>query len=80
MSTPLGSGAGPATTTDYQQGQRIGPDELRTMFLFESLTREQLDWVAERSAVELFPAGRHRSTPRASPPRASTCCSTARSA
>jgi signal transduction histidine kinase len=57
MTTPLGSGAGPATTTAYQQGQRIAPDELRTMFLFEALTPEQLDWIAERSRVELFPAG-----------------------
>jgi signal transduction histidine kinase len=57
MTTPLGSGAGPATTSTYQQGQRILPDELRTMFLFEALTAEQLDWIAERSRVELFPAG-----------------------
>jgi signal transduction histidine kinase/CheY-like chemotaxis protein len=56
MTTPLGSGAGPAATR-YQQGQRIEPDELRTMFLFEALTQEQLDWIAERSRVELFPAG-----------------------
>ena len=57
MTTPLGSGAGPATTTDYQQGQRVTPDELRTMFLFEALTPEQLGWITERSRVELFPAG-----------------------
>ncbi len=57
MTTPLGSGAGPATTSTYQQGQRIGPDELRTMFLFEALTADQLDWIAQRSRVELFPAG-----------------------
>src|SRR4051794_8138826 len=57
MTTPLGSGAGPATTSSYQEGQRISPDELRTMFLFEALTPEQLDWIAERSRVELFPAG-----------------------
>jgi len=57
MTTPLGSGAGPATTTSYQQGQRVTPDELRTMFLFEALNDEQLAWLAERSRVELFPAG-----------------------
>ena len=39
------------------EGDRIGPDELRTMFLFEALTPEQLDWIAQRSRVELFPAG-----------------------
>jgi signal transduction histidine kinase len=55
--TPLGSGAGPAETTGYAEGDRITPDELRTMFLFEALAPDQLDWVAERSRVELFPAG-----------------------
>jgi signal transduction histidine kinase len=56
--TPLGAGAGPAAAEagSYQQGDRLEPDELRTMFLFEALTPEQLDWVAERSRVELFPA------------------------
>jgi signal transduction histidine kinase len=55
--TPLGSGAGPAEATTYAEGDRIGPDELRTMFLFEALTPEQLDWIAQRSRVELYPAG-----------------------
>jgi signal transduction histidine kinase len=55
--TPLGSGAGPATTGSYEEGQRVAADELRTMFLFEALTDEQLDWIAERSRVELYPAG-----------------------
>src|SRR3954453_316492 len=57
MTTPLGSGAGPATTSSYQEGQRVAPDELRTMFLFEALTPDQLAWIAERSRVELYPAG-----------------------
>jgi signal transduction histidine kinase len=58
-STPLGGGAGPAALGDttYAEGDRIAPDELRTMFLFEALTPEQLDWIAQRSRVELFPAG-----------------------
>jgi signal transduction histidine kinase len=56
-STPLGSGAGPALETPYRQGDRIPPDELRTMFLFEALASDQLDWISERSRVELFPAG-----------------------
>jgi signal transduction histidine kinase len=55
--TPLGAGAGPASTGTYQQGDQIGPDELRTMFLFEALTADQLDWITQRSRVELFPAG-----------------------
>jgi len=57
--TPLGSGAGPAAPEagSYTQGQRLAPDQLRTLFLFEALAPEQLDWVAERSRVELFPAG-----------------------
>jgi signal transduction histidine kinase len=55
--TPLGSGAGPAETTTYREGDRIAPDELRTMFLFEALTPEQLDWITRRSRVELYPAG-----------------------
>jgi signal transduction histidine kinase len=55
--TPLGSGAGPAERTPYHEGDRVPPDELRTMFLFEALTPEQLDWITQRSRVELFPAG-----------------------
>jgi signal transduction histidine kinase len=57
-STPLSGGAGPAALggTSYRQGQRLTPEELRTLFLFEALTPEQLDWTSERSRVELFPA------------------------
>ena len=33
------------------------PDELRTLFLFEKLTNNQLDWLCERGRVEVFPAG-----------------------
>jgi signal transduction histidine kinase len=55
--TPLGSGAGPASTGAYRQGQRLTPDELRGMFLFEALAADQLDWVAQRGRVELFPSG-----------------------
>jgi signal transduction histidine kinase len=59
LATPLGSGAGPAAPEagSYRQGDRLTPGELQTMFLFEALSSEQLDWVAERSRVELFPAG-----------------------
>ena len=34
-----------------------GPDELRTLFLFEKLTDDQLDWLCARGHVELIPAG-----------------------
>jgi signal transduction histidine kinase len=34
-----------------------GPDELRTLFLFEKLTGDQLEWLCERGHVELIPAG-----------------------
>jgi signal transduction histidine kinase len=33
------------------------PDELRTLFLFEKLTGDQLQWLCERGHVELIPAG-----------------------
>ena len=33
-------------------------DELRTLFLFEKLTDDQLRWLCERGHVELLPAGR----------------------
>jgi signal transduction histidine kinase len=58
-STPLGGGAGPAVLPGaaYRQGQRLGPAELRTLFLFEALTDDQLAWIAEHGRVELHPAG-----------------------
>jgi signal transduction histidine kinase len=34
-----------------------GPDELRTLFLFEKLTDDQLEWLCQRGHVELIPAG-----------------------
>ena len=33
-------------------------DELRTLFLFESLDDEQLAWLPQRGVVEDVPAGR----------------------
>jgi signal transduction histidine kinase len=33
------------------------PDELRTLFLFEKLSGEQLDWLCERGRVETFEPG-----------------------
>ena len=34
-----------------------GVDELRTLFLFEKLTEDQLQWLCERGHVELLPVG-----------------------
>jgi signal transduction histidine kinase len=58
-STPLGGGAGPAALVgaSYRQGQQVPPEELRSLFLFESLTPDQLTWICEQSRVELHPAG-----------------------
>ena len=50
-------------------------EELRTLFLFEELTDDQLQWLCERGHVELLPAG--PCTPRATRRLASTSCSTA---
>jgi signal transduction histidine kinase len=36
---------------------RIGVDELRSLFLFEKLTDEQLTWIAERAEVRTFDEG-----------------------
>jgi len=36
----------------------LPPEQLRTLFLFESLSEEQLAWLAERGRVEEYPAGR----------------------
>jgi len=36
---------------------KCGPDELRTLFLFEKLTVSQLDWLCERGHVEVFEPG-----------------------
>ena len=33
------------------------PDELRTLFLFEKLTDEQLEWLGARGSVREYPAG-----------------------
>ena len=36
---------------------RLSPAELKTLFLFEALTEEQLSWISEHGYVEHFPAG-----------------------
>jgi signal transduction histidine kinase len=35
----------------------VTPAELKTLFLFESLTDEQLEWLAEKGSVAAYPAG-----------------------
>jgi signal transduction histidine kinase len=37
--------------------QSLSPEELRTLFLFEGLTDDQIDWVAAHATVESFAAG-----------------------
>ena len=37
--------------------ERLSNDELRSLFLFESLTDEQLTWLGERGWVVSLPAG-----------------------
>jgi CRP-like cAMP-binding protein len=39
------------------QHERLTPDELRTLFLFEELSEEQLAWLAERGRVVEYPEG-----------------------
>jgi len=36
---------------------QCGPDELRTLFLFEKLTHSQLEWLCERGHVEIIDPG-----------------------
>jgi signal transduction histidine kinase len=44
-------------TATGSTADRIGPAELRTLFLFEGLADDQLDWLAERGRVETRSAG-----------------------
>ena len=39
------------------QPERLSTDELRTLFLFEELNEEQLDWLAAHGRVVEYPAG-----------------------
>jgi signal transduction histidine kinase len=39
------------------EATRLTPAEVKTLFLFESLTDEQLAWIADHGYVERFPAG-----------------------
>ena len=37
--------------------QRLTPAELTTLFLFESLDADQLDWLSQQGYVQSWPAG-----------------------
>ena len=39
------------------QPQNCAPDELRTLFLFEKLTEDQLQWLCERGRIEVYQPG-----------------------
>ncbi|TCC60306.1 cyclic nucleotide-binding domain-containing protein [Kribbella pittospori] len=43
--------------TAETEARRLSPDELRTLFLFESLNDEQLQWLSEAGYVETYPEG-----------------------
>ena len=45
------------SVTSEPTTERLTNDELRTLFLFESLDDEQLSWLAERSWVSAVPTG-----------------------
>ena len=58
-------------------GGAAEPAELRTLFLFEALDDDQLDWLSEKGYCKTWLAG-ERSTPRVSRRRTSSFCSPAR--
>jgi signal transduction histidine kinase len=45
------------TTSEAEQPERLTPDELRELFLFESLSADQLDWLSENGRVNAYAAG-----------------------
>ena len=40
-----------------EETERLSPEELRTLFLFESLNPEQLEWLSGQGYVQRWPAG-----------------------
>ena len=44
-------------SADEQLGERLDPDQLRTLFLFEALEPNQLDWLSEHGHTEERTAG-----------------------
>ena len=55
----MASSVRPATPTDqpFPDSDRLGPEQLRTLFLFERLTLEQLEWLAARGQLREFQPG-----------------------
>ena len=47
----------PTAETGDPEFERIALDELRSLFLFQELTEEQLGWLRDRGHVKAFPAG-----------------------
>jgi signal transduction histidine kinase len=47
------------TAIDETTPARLGPDELRTLFLFAELEDHQVQWVSENADVVPFPAGEY---------------------
>src|SRR6478736_6276943 len=62
---------GDGTLTKIDNPLRCSIDELRTLFLFEKLTDDQLDWLCENGHVENIEPG-----PVYTEGEPSTCCST----
>ncbi|HYZ98383.1 MAG TPA: ATP-binding protein [Acidimicrobiales bacterium] len=55
---PSGPAAKPPRAGDTTADpQRLAPDELKSLFLFERLDDDQLGWLAERAKVVEYPAG-----------------------
>ena len=46
-----------ATWSTSERGQRLSPDELRTLVLFEKLEDDQLEWLAAHGRIVEYPAG-----------------------
>src|SRR5690349_72117 len=53
----LASPEGAAERTNHEAMTRITPAELKTLFLFEALSDEKLNWLAAHGTVQEFPAG-----------------------
>jgi signal transduction histidine kinase len=53
VSEPVGERTKPA----QREPERLSPDELRTLFLFEALQPDQLAWIARLGRIVEYPAG-----------------------
>ncbi|HEY4992333.1 MAG TPA: ATP-binding protein [Nakamurella sp.] len=57
MSNPASAASDGAALTPISDPARCSPEELRTLFLFEKLTDEQLEWLCREGHVEFFQPG-----------------------